>query len=43
MSNITTGCNATEFCPTAPVTRAQMATFLERAYPFGHPSKTCSP
>ena len=30
-SGITTGCAATEFCPTATVTRGQMAAFLERA------------
>ena len=27
---ITTGCNATQFCPREPVTRGQMATFLAR-------------
>ena len=30
-SGITTGCSATKFCPTARVTRAQMAMFLDRA------------
>jgi len=30
-SGITTGCSATQFCPTATVTRGQMAAFLERA------------
>lgn len=29
-SGITLGCNATQFCPDAPVTRAQMAAFLAR-------------
>jgi hypothetical protein len=29
-SGITVGCTPTEFCPSAPVTRAQMATFLKR-------------
>ena len=28
---ITSGCTATRFCPTAPVERGQMATFLDRA------------
>lgn len=31
-AGITTGCTATTYCPTAPVTRAQMASFLVRAY-----------
>ena len=30
-SGITTGCSATRFCPTAKVTRAQLAMFLDRA------------
>ena len=30
-SGITAGCSATRFCPNAPVTRAQMALFLDRA------------
>lgn len=30
-SGITSGCSDTKFCPTAAVTRAQMATFLDRA------------
>ena len=30
-SGITAGCSATKFCPTAAVTRAQMASFLARA------------
>jgi hypothetical protein len=29
-TGITSGCTATEFCPNAPVTRAQMATFMHR-------------
>ncbi len=35
-SGITTGCAVDLFCPTDPVTRAQMATFLRRA--FGLPA-----
>jgi FAD dependent oxidoreductase/S-layer homology domain len=31
-AGITAGCSATRFCPTQPVTRAQMASFLKRAY-----------
>lgn len=31
-AGITTGCTATTFCPTAPVTRQQMAAFLHRAF-----------
>lgn len=30
-AGITAGCTATTFCPTAPVTRAQMASFIARA------------
>jgi hypothetical protein len=30
-AGITTGCTATTFCPNAPVTREQMASFLDRA------------
>jgi hypothetical protein len=30
-AGITKGCTATEFCPSAPVTRGQMAAFLHRA------------
>jgi hypothetical protein len=33
---ITTGCTATKFCPKAPVSRGEMATFLDRA--LGLPS-----
>jgi len=35
-AGITSGCDGTHFCPTAAVTRAQMASFLGRA--FGLPS-----
>jgi hypothetical protein len=31
-ANITTGCSATTYCPTATVTRGQMASFLARAF-----------
>lgn len=31
-AGLTTGCTATDFCPTGHVTRAQMATFLRRAF-----------
>ena len=30
-SGVTSGCNATSYCPTNPVTRAQMGTFLARS------------
>jgi len=30
-SGVTAGCGGGNFCPDAPVTRAQMATFLARA------------
>jgi len=30
-SGVTAGCGGGNFCPDAPVTRAQMATFLSRA------------
>jgi hypothetical protein len=33
-SRITFGCTPTTFCPTQTVTRAQMASFLDRAYDF---------
>ncbi|HHQ48107.1 MAG TPA: S-layer homology domain-containing protein, partial [Acidobacteria bacterium] len=32
---ITTGCHGTEYCPFDPVTRAQMAAFLDRAFTLG--------
>jgi hypothetical protein len=34
-SGITTGCNATSFCPNHPITREQMAAFLVRGYGYG--------
>jgi hypothetical protein len=37
---ITGGCTATNFCPEAPVTRAQMAVFVETA--LGNPPDTCT-
>ena len=42
---ITGGCatGPLRFCPGASVTRGQMATFIERAYPFLTPSEACSP
>ena len=40
-AGITRGCRATEFCPNAPVTRWQMAAFLNRA--LGLPATTVSP
>ena len=33
-AGITTGCEPNKFCPKNPVTRAQMATFLDRAFDF---------
>lgn len=41
---ITGGCASgpLRFCPDAPVTRAQMAVFLERAYPMSAPTETCA-
>jgi hypothetical protein len=33
-SGITGGCTSTRFCPTANVTRAQMAMFLDRSLPL---------
>ena len=30
-----TGCHGNDYCPYAPVTRAQMATFLDRAFGLG--------
>ena len=40
----TGGCAAgpLRYCPDQPVTRGQMAVFVERAYPFLTPSETCS-
>ncbi len=40
---ITSGCTATTFCPTANVTRVQMATFIYRTFPYGTPSDVCTP
>jgi Metallo-peptidase family M12/S-layer homology domain len=40
---ITSGCTATTFCPTAPVIRAAMAKFLEKAFAFGYPTEVCTP
>jgi hypothetical protein len=37
---ITGGCSATEFCPDTPVTRGQMAVFIERA--LGNPPNSCT-
>ncbi len=34
-SGITTGCSAGRFCPTHAVTRAEMASFLARAFDYG--------
>ncbi len=39
---ITSGCTATTFCPTASVTRVQMATFIYRTFPYGTPSDACA-
>ena len=41
---ITSGCGTSpaRFCPDAPVTRAQMAVFVERAYPFLAPTEACA-
>ena len=41
-AGITTGCNAegTRFCPDQPVTRAQMAVFLQRAFKLPTPATT---
>ena len=42
---ITGGCETSplNYCPAAPVTRGEMATFIERAYPFVVPSESCAP
>jgi hypothetical protein len=39
-SGITAGCNASpaQFCPDAPITRAQMETFLARALGLHFPN-----
>jgi hypothetical protein len=36
-AGITTGCTATRYCPSASVTRGQMAAFLYRAFPTPPP------
>jgi hypothetical protein len=40
---VTTGCGGGNFCVDAPVTRGQMAVFVERMYPFLSPSDACTP
>ena len=42
---ITTGCVASplQYCPNNAVTRAQMATFIYRTFPYGDPSDVCTP
>ena len=42
---ITNGClsGPLRYCPTADVTRAQMATFIYRTFPYGTPSEVCTP
>jgi hypothetical protein len=42
---ITLGClsGPLRYCPTADVTRAQMATFIYRTFPYGTPSEVCAP
>ncbi len=39
-SGITSGCGGGNFCPDAPVTRGQMAVFIETA--LGHPANACT-
>jgi hypothetical protein len=36
-AGVTTGCTATRFCPSALVTRAQMASFLARGFEIAYP------
>jgi hypothetical protein len=38
-AGITTGCTATRFCPRSAVSRAEMASFLARAYHLGRASR----
>jgi subtilisin family serine protease len=38
-AGITTGCGGGKYCPNDPVTRAQMATFLDRALDLDHTSE----
>jgi hypothetical protein len=42
---ITRGCATSplRYCPDGSVSRAEMAAFLERAYPFAIPSEACAP
>lgn len=42
---ITEGCatSPTRFCPDSTVSRAQIAAFIQRAYPFLTPSESCAP
>jgi hypothetical protein len=42
---ITSGCasNPLRYCPDQPVTRGEMAVFIERAYPFLTPTEVCTP
>jgi hypothetical protein len=40
---VTSGCAVGLYCPAAAVTRAEMAKFLEKAFPFGYPSDICTP
>ncbi|HVF65023.1 MAG TPA: S-layer homology domain-containing protein [Casimicrobiaceae bacterium] len=42
---ITSGCatGPLRYCPESPVTRGQMAAFLERSFPYLSPSEACSP
>lgn len=36
-TGVTSGCNADNYCPGAPLTRGQMAVFLARALGMGYP------
>ena len=42
---ITGGCatGPLRYCPTANVTRVEMATFIYRTFPYGTPSDVCTP
>jgi hypothetical protein len=42
---ITRGCSAAprRFCPDEPVTRDQLAAFVQRAFPFVAPTEACAP
>jgi hypothetical protein len=37
------GSGPLRYCPESPVSRGEMATFIERAYPFLTPSESCTP